>query len=359
MTEVVVQGQATAACSVAILADVPVPQGTGRSRPSRWKADSSRASPSTPPPRSASPSLHERRSGQLGDGDPVETGLQGMDDRKLLARRRLHQFADPHDVATLVGSEPQTEGPRIRDDVEHAAIRHVHGDRAEGLHFQVGVDMRGEGGDVQEGHIDHLSIPALRVDLDETRGRLEGEVREGFPHLQYSGFERHRDHADRVGARHARVLDLLHDHEAEVGLGIRGGKDHVAVGGGKAARLAQHAQAEAVAVLGQVPHLREHRRPRDVEHATDDDPARLAGRVGVDRLDHAREPHPTSSSLIRQAYRTGPPSPWCARPRAARCGSRLFNPFEQPAPEPRRYGRDFDKCRLAGRCAARMFDATD
>ena len=38
-------------------------------------------------------------------------------------------------------------------------------------------------------------------------------------------------------------------------------------------------------------HLVEHRGTGNVEHAADDDPAMLAGRVEVDRLDHPLESH--------------------------------------------------------------------
>ena len=39
-------------------------------------------------------------------------------------------------------------------------------------------------------------------------------------------------------------------------------------------------------------HLLEHRLAGDVEHAADDDPARLALGVGVDAVDDPRDPHP-------------------------------------------------------------------
>ena len=56
------------------------------------------------------------------------------------------------------------------------------------------------------------------------------------------------DDADGVGAGHRRILHLLHDDEAGVGVGMVGGQDQVAVGGRVAARLAQHAQAQIVGV---------------------------------------------------------------------------------------------------------------
>jgi hypothetical protein len=44
-------------------------------------------------------------------------------------------------------------------------------------------------------------------------------------------------------------------------------------------------------VVAQVDHLLEHRGTRDVEHAADDDPTRLAGSVGVDHLERPVETH--------------------------------------------------------------------
>jgi hypothetical protein len=88
-----------------------------------------------------------------------------------------------------------------------------------------------------------------------------------------------------------RVLDLLHDHVPGVGVRVRGRKDHVAAERWVATRLAQHPQAQVVAVLGEVAHLLVHRGAGDVEDPAHDDAPRLPARVRVDRLDHPGEAH--------------------------------------------------------------------
>ena len=93
--------------------------------------------------------------------------------------------------------------------------------------------------------------------------------------------------------RHPRVLDLLHDHVAGVGLRVGRRQDQVAVGGRVAARLAQHPQAQVVAgVACRRASCRTSSRPGTSEHAADDHPAGLAAGVGVDRRDR---PGPTRS----------------------------------------------------------------
>ena len=57
------------------------------------------------------------------------------------------------------------------------------------------------------------------------------------------------------------------------------------------ARLVQDQAAQRVALALEVAHLLEHRLAGDVEHAADDDPARLALCVGVDAVDDLRDSH--------------------------------------------------------------------
>ena len=88
------------------------------------------------------------------------------------------------------------------------------------------------------------------------------------------------------------ILDLLHDHVAGVGVGMARRQDQVAVRGRVAARLAQHPQAEVVAVRLEPRHLVEHRRAGDVLDPAHDHPARLPGGMGVDGLDDGADPQP-------------------------------------------------------------------
>ena len=152
---------------------------------------------------------------------------------------------------------------------------------------QVGRERR----HVPERHAADLPVGALGGHADEAGRRLEDKLRGRLGHRQHPGLEERRDDADRVRPGHPGIFDLLHDHVAGLGLRPRGRQDEVAVGGRVAARLAEHPQAEVVAVRLQPMHLLEHRRAGNVEHAADDDPAMFAGRVEVDRLDHPLESH--------------------------------------------------------------------
>src|SRR5262249_35605189 len=92
-------------------------------------------------------------------------------------------------------------------------------------------------------------------------------------------------------------FDLFHDHETGVGLGMARRQDQIAVGGGIAAGLAQHAPADVIGMIAKVHHLVEHRAAGNVEDAARDDASRFAARVGVHRGDHAGESQAFSSSL--------------------------------------------------------------
>jgi hypothetical protein len=78
-----------------------------------------------------------------------------------------------------------------------------------------------------------------------------------------------------------------------------GREDEVAVGGRVATRLAQHAQAQRVAMCPEPRHLVEHRRAGDVDDAAGDDTPMLAGGVGVDRMNEVGEVHDVEKSRRR------------------------------------------------------------
>ena len=197
------------------------------------------------------------------------------------------------------GVKPQPELGGLGDHVEHAAVGHIDGGRAQVRHLDHRVQVRGERGHVAEGDLFDLAALARRADADQPGGRFERELGHRLDHRDHAGLQQHRRHADRVGARHAGVLDLLHDHEARVRLRPGRRQDHVAAERGIAARLAQHQLAQPVAVIAQVAHLVVHRRAGHVEHPADDHPARLAARVGVDGLDRFLRSRMVTSVLYR------------------------------------------------------------
>ena len=75
---------------------------------------------------------------------------------------------------------------------------------------------------------------------------------------------------------------------------MRGGEHDVERQRGRAAGLEQQQPPQLVALGLEVAHLLEHRRPGDVEHAADHDPARLALGVGIDAMEDAAAHAPTA-----------------------------------------------------------------
>ena len=213
-----------------------------------------------------------------------------MDDGELVGRGRLDHLADPDDVRALVGRQPQPERLGLGDHVEHPAVRDVDRHGAEMRDLDRRIQVGREGRHVPERHAEHLAVEAVGGDPDQAGRRFERQVGHGLGHRQHAGLEQDRGDAHRVRPGHARVLDLLHDHVAGIRRRVAGWQDQVAVGRRVAARLAEHPQAQVVAVGLEPGHLVEHRRARDVLDAADDDPARLAGRVRVDRPDDRPEP---------------------------------------------------------------------
>ena len=65
---------------------------------------------------------------------------------------------------------------------------------------------------VPEGDAADLAVLALGGDADEPGRRFQGQLGRGLGHRQHPGLQEDRDHTHRVGAGHARVLDLFHDH---------------------------------------------------------------------------------------------------------------------------------------------------
>ena len=233
------------------------------------------------------------RPGKLPDRDAREARLLGVDDGQLLAGRRLDHLSDAHDVGPFVGGQPESEPVRVGDGVEHAAVGHVHRHGPERGHLDRRVEMGREGRHVPEGDRGDLPVPAVGAHPDEPGGCLERQLRDRLGHRQSAGLEQDRHDADRVAAGHPGVLDLLHDHVPCVGLRVRGRQDEVAVGRGEATRLAHHPEPEVVPV-GRKPGRRlEHRAAGDAFDPRHDHAPRLAGGVGIDRLDHGPDPQAT------------------------------------------------------------------
>ena len=240
---------------------------------------------------------HERRRRELADRHAADLRIQLMHRRRqLLLAGRLDHLADPGRLRGLFRRQGEADLVGVGDDVEHAAVGDVDGHVAEFRHVEHRVEVDGEGGHVLELDPLHLAPFDVGAHPDQAGGRFQGQFGDGLRVRHHPGLDQHGDDGDRVRARHAGVLDLLHDHVAgdRVGMGRR--QDQVAVRGRIAARFAQHPQAQLVGFILEVAHLLEHRRPGDVEDAADDHPARFAADVRVDGVDDVGDPHRGSSS---------------------------------------------------------------
>ena len=145
-----------------------------------------------------------------------------MRHRELFARRRLDHLRDPRDVARFVGIEAQAERFGVGDHIKHPAIGDVDRYRSQAADLDRRVEMRGECRDIAKRHKLDLAIADFRLDGDESGRGVELEVCHRFHRGHHARFDEHRHYADGVGAGHRRILHLLHDDEAGVGIGMGG-----------------------------------------------------------------------------------------------------------------------------------------
>ena len=192
------------------------------------------------------------------------------------------------EVARLVRARARSRARRVGDRVPHAAERDVDGQRPEPFD----LERRVEGSRTQGTFVSSTlsTRPSRqRTEPRRRRRRLEPEHRLGLAQLDHAGLEQHGRDADRVRARHGRILGRLHDHVPEGAVGARRGNDQVRVGRDGAARFAQQEAAQRVVCAKRL-HLLEHRSPGGGD-AGDDDVPHLAARVAPDDGDRAPRPH--------------------------------------------------------------------
>ena len=134
---------------------------------------------------------------------PANAGCSGWTTGQLLRGGGLDQLGDPRDVARPRRDEPEAERLRVRDHVEHPAVRDVDDDRADVRDLDGDVEVGRERGHVAERHPGDLAVRAVRADPDEAGRRLEDQLGDRLGHRQHPGLEQRGDHADRVRAGHA------------------------------------------------------------------------------------------------------------------------------------------------------------
>ena len=189
------------------------------------------------------------------------------------------------------GAEPEPEPRSLGDDIEHPAVRDVHEHGPEVRDLDRRVEMGREGRHVPEGHaadlavVDSRRVTRMRPAGDSSVSSVVGSVIGSRP-VSSSTVTTHIVLVPDMPG----VFDLLHDHVAGLSLRVRGRQDEVAVGRRVAARLAQHPQAQVVAVGLEPGHRLEHRAAGHALDAADDDPPGFAGGVGIDSLDDGADP---------------------------------------------------------------------
>lgn len=175
--------------------------------------------------------------------------------RVLLTGCQGQHLSELDDVTPLIGGEPQSELRGVGDRVEHAAPRDVGPDGPDAGYLNRDVEMRGICRHVAEGDRSRFPVVNGRADLDEPCGRLESESGDGLGDLNHAQLNERRRDADRVGTRHRRILDMFHDHVAELCCGIVGRQHQVAARPRIAARFSQHQLPQIVGLLLQVARL--------------------------------------------------------------------------------------------------------
>ena len=189
------------------------------------------------------------------------------------------------ELARLVRLDREAERSRVGDRVPHASVGDVDRERADAVDLERRVEPVDErtGTFVSSTLSTRPSRHAARTSTTPAR-RLEAQRRLGLVQLDHPGLEQDGRDADRVRARHRRILGRLHDDVARVAVGARRRHDQVRVHRDRPARLAQQ-QATQRIVGAQRLHLLEHRRPGGRQNAADDDVPDLPTGVTTDDRD--------------------------------------------------------------------------
>jgi hypothetical protein len=157
------------ACSTAIFALVPVPQGQRSIAPVQVEGSSKVMGAAGHGDGVATVGVRVVGGArQLGDGD-ADARVVGVGDLELVLCGAQDQCGGAGDVpASFRQQREPVELADVRDDVEHPAPADVDRHLAERRHVDDGVEVGGEGGDVPEGDLGDLPVPAFRADADET-----------------------------------------------------------------------------------------------------------------------------------------------------------------------------------------------
>src|SRR5579859_3891954 len=145
-----------------------------------------------------------------------------MRDEKLLLSGGFDHFSDANDVAGFLGNKTNSQRLRVSDNVKHSSVSDVDFNRAQALHFNRRIQMNSKGWNILKCDASHFGILDFSFDFDETRWRVELKAHDAASYGNDAGFEQHGDDANGVRTGHRRILDLLHDDEAGVRVGMGG-----------------------------------------------------------------------------------------------------------------------------------------
>ena len=259
-------------------------RGARRSAPTgRCRSPSGRAGPARRRPRSSRPRRRPataRRSGRCSR--PAISGFSGWTHGSCSRAASADQLADARQVARLATARARSRARRASAIAYHmppyaTSTVSVPSPRPRAAR------RAGRRSTARSSSSTHSTFPSRHAarDLDDARRRLEPERRLRLAHLDHARLEQHRRDADRVRARHRRILGRLHDDVADGAVRARRRHDQVRVHRDAPARLAEEQPPERV-VRAQRLHLLEDRRARRRQHAADDDVPDLAAGVAPD-----------------------------------------------------------------------------
>ena len=163
-------------------------------------------------------------------------------------------------------------------------------ERPDPVHLEPRVELLGERGHVRQLDALDAAVAARGANLDDARRRLEPQRRLRLAQLDHARLEQHGRDADRVRARHRRVLGRLHDDVARAQSSRVAGTIRFACTatdprGSRSSNRRSESSARSACICSKTV------APGGGSDAADHDVADLAARVATDDRDRAARAH--------------------------------------------------------------------
>ena len=227
-----------------------------------------------------------RRPGEDDAIQETQVRLERVHRRALLRGSSLDPSPQVDEPGRGAGLQGDSQRPGLAEEVERAAERHVAAQGADTGHVHGHAGAEHERRHVAEGDPAHPAARALGGDRHPAGGRVEADLRRVAVAAKQPGVQERRAERHHGVAAHGAVPLVVEEEHAEVAVGgHRFGEDgavHVTV----SPRLVHQPRAHPVEVVAEMAALGQDRRPGNGRQPGGDDPQRLAGGVGVQRLDH-------------------------------------------------------------------------